>query len=50
MINRAYYLPRWCSVANYVELASEFGLEGVKTNDWTKYADLTHSAYLEQEV
>eukprot|EP00966_Prymnesium_polylepis_P249282 5763163-Prymnesium_polylepis.2 len=36
-INRAYFLPRWCSVADYVRLAGEFGLAGVRTDDWTKY-------------
>jgi len=35
-INRAFYLPRWCSVADYVGLARDFGLKGVRTDDWTK--------------
>ena len=35
-INRAYYLPRWCSAADYRELAHEFGLNNVKTDDWTE--------------
>lgn len=34
-INQAYYLPRWCSVADYVRLAGENGLTGVRTDDWT---------------
>ena len=34
-INRAFYLPRWCSVADYVGLARDFGLRGVRTADWT---------------
>jgi tocopherol O-methyltransferase len=34
-INRAFYLPRWCSVADYVGLARDFGLQGVRTDDWT---------------
>jgi tocopherol O-methyltransferase len=34
-INRAFYLPRWCSVADYVGLARDFGLKGVRTDDWT---------------
>ena len=34
-INRAFYLPRWCSVADYVGLAGDFGLKGVRTDDWT---------------
>jgi len=35
-INRAYYLPRWCSAADYVSLMREYGLEDVRTDDWTK--------------
>ena len=35
-INRAYYLPRWCSAADYVHLAADFGLVDVKTDDWTE--------------
>ena len=35
-INRAYYLPRWCSGADYVRLAGEFGLVDVTRADWTE--------------
>lgn len=35
-INRAYYLPRWCSVADYRSLAAEAGLVDVRADDWTK--------------
>jgi tocopherol O-methyltransferase len=34
-INRAYYLPRWCSAADYVKLMGESGLSGISTDDWT---------------
>jgi len=35
-INRAYYLPRWCSAADYVRLMrDEYGLVDVRTADWT---------------
>ncbi len=35
-INRAYFLPRWCSAADYVRLAGAHGLRSVVTADWTK--------------
>ena len=35
LINRAYYLPRWCSVARYVDLIGASGLTGIKRDDWT---------------
>lgn len=35
-ISRAYYLPRWCSGADYVRLAWSHGLRNVVTADWTK--------------
>ena len=35
LINRAYYLPRWCSVARYVDLIGAKGLTGIKRDDWT---------------
>lgn len=35
-INRAYYLPRWCSGADYERLAGEFGMEEIQTDDWTR--------------
>mmetsp|Transcript_25030 Transcript_25030/g.39585 ORF Transcript_25030/g.39585 Transcript_25030/m.39585 type:complete len:358 (+) Transcript_25030:71-1144(+) len=34
-INKAYYLPRWCSVADYVAYAEAAGLADIKTADWT---------------
>jgi tocopherol O-methyltransferase len=34
-INRAYYLPQWCSVQDYVELLEENGAVGVKRDDWS---------------
>ena len=34
-INRAFYLPRWCSVADYVALAQANGLKAARTADWT---------------
>jgi len=34
-INRAYFLPRWCSAADYRSLAAEFGLVGIRSDDWT---------------
>eukprot|EP00640_Fibrocapsa_japonica_P003279 CAMPEP_0113935140 /NCGR_PEP_ID=MMETSP1339-20121228/2358_1 /TAXON_ID=94617 /ORGANISM="Fibrocapsa japonica" /LENGTH=316 /DNA_ID=CAMNT_0000937191 /DNA_START=229 /DNA_END=1179 /DNA_ORIENTATION=- /assembly_acc=CAM_ASM_000762 len=36
-INRAYYLPDWCSVADYVTLMKAAGLEDIKRADWTEY-------------
>jgi tocopherol O-methyltransferase len=35
-INQAYYLPRWCSAADYKRLATDFGLVNVQTDDWTQ--------------
>lgn len=35
-ISRAYYLPEWCSVDDYVRLAQENGLVDLKTDDWTE--------------
>jgi len=34
-INRAYYLPRWCSVADYVGFLTARGVEGIRRDDWT---------------
>jgi len=34
-ISWAYYLPRWCSVADYVKLLTAQGMQGLKTDDWT---------------
>eukprot|EP00638_Chattonella_subsalsa_P008042 CAMPEP_0117751076 /NCGR_PEP_ID=MMETSP0947-20121206/10754_1 /TAXON_ID=44440 /ORGANISM="Chattonella subsalsa, Strain CCMP2191" /LENGTH=352 /DNA_ID=CAMNT_0005569377 /DNA_START=67 /DNA_END=1125 /DNA_ORIENTATION=- len=34
-INRTYYLPRWCSVDDYIKYAEEAGLQNIKRADWT---------------
>lgn len=34
-INAAYYLPPWCSGADYVELMTEAGLQNIKRDDWS---------------
>jgi tocopherol O-methyltransferase len=34
-INRAYYLPRWCSVQDYVDLLEAKGAEDIKREDWS---------------
>ena len=34
-INRAYYLPRWCSVQDYVDLLEAKGAVGIKREDWS---------------
>lgn len=34
-INRAYYLPRWCSVDDYVALLEERGAVDIKRDDWS---------------
>lgn len=34
-ICKAYYLPQWCSIDRYRELAEEMKLEGIKTDDWS---------------
>ena len=34
-IKMAYYLPRWCSVDDYVSLMEERGAENVKKDDWS---------------
>lgn len=31
----AYYLPAWCSVADYERIAKELGLEDIRTADWS---------------
>mmetsp|Transcript_47746 Transcript_47746/g.102334 ORF Transcript_47746/g.102334 Transcript_47746/m.102334 type:complete len:830 (-) Transcript_47746:38-2527(-) len=35
-INKAYHLPRWVSLADYVEIAKGLGFENMKIDDWTK--------------
>ena len=34
-INRAYYLPRWCSTQDYVTLFKQQGATDIKTEDWS---------------
>ena len=34
-INRAYYLPKWCSVADYVNLLEKEGAVDIKREDWS---------------
>lgn len=34
-INRAYYLPPWCSAADYEALLAEAGLRNVRRADWS---------------
>mmetsp|Transcript_13336 Transcript_13336/g.28958 ORF Transcript_13336/g.28958 Transcript_13336/m.28958 type:complete len:347 (+) Transcript_13336:39-1079(+) len=34
-INRAYYLPRWCSVDDYIKLLERNGAQNVKRDDWS---------------
>lgn len=34
-INRAYYLPRWCSVDDYVNILKEKGAVDIKREDWS---------------
>mmetsp|Transcript_42065 Transcript_42065/g.82754 ORF Transcript_42065/g.82754 Transcript_42065/m.82754 type:complete len:383 (-) Transcript_42065:247-1395(-) len=35
-INRCYYLPKWCSVADYKSLMADQGLTGIRSADWTR--------------
>eukprot|EP00903_Cladosiphon_okamuranus_P010271 g9725.t1 len=35
-INKAFYLPRWCSTADYVKYFEDEGLVDVKRADWTE--------------
>lgn len=32
----AYYLPKWCSAADYVHIASSLSLQDIKTADWSE--------------
>jgi tocopherol O-methyltransferase len=34
-INRAYYLPQWCSPQDYVELLTAQGATDIKQDDWS---------------
>ncbi|KAF3321573.1 gamma-tocopherol methyltransferase [Carex littledalei] len=35
-ICNAYYLPAWCSAADYVNIAKSLSLENIKTADWSE--------------
>lgn len=34
-INRAYYLPEWCSVQDYIDLLEKKGAQNIKRDDWS---------------
>jgi tocopherol O-methyltransferase len=34
-INRAYYLPQWCSVQDYVDLMTNEGATDIQREDWS---------------
>lgn len=34
-INRAYYLPKWCSVQDYVDILAAKGAKDIKRDDWS---------------
>ncbi|CAN0398150.1 unnamed protein product, partial [Phaeothamnion confervicola] len=34
-VSQAYYLPRWCSGAEYERLFEAAGLEDIRRDDWT---------------
>lgn len=34
-INRAYYLPEWCSVKDYVDILGKEGAQNIKREDWS---------------
>ncbi|XP_057970007.1 gamma-tocopherol methyltransferase, chloroplastic [Malania oleifera] len=36
-ICNAYYLPAWCSTADYVKLLQPLSLQDIKTDDWSEY-------------
>ncbi|KAK0592950.1 hypothetical protein LWI29_028178 [Acer saccharum] len=36
-ICNAYYLPAWCSTADYVELLQSLSLQDIKAADWSQY-------------
>ncbi|KAK4776594.1 hypothetical protein SAY86_005282 [Trapa natans] len=36
-ICQAYFLPSWCSAADYVKLLQSFSVEDIRTADWTRY-------------
>ena len=36
LINRAYYLPQWVSIARYADLCDQVGLSETKVDDWAE--------------
>lgn len=36
-INDAYYLPDWVPASRYVELAQQYGLKEVRSDDWSEF-------------
>lgn len=34
-INRAYYLPKWCSVSDYVDMLQDIGATDIRREDWS---------------
>ncbi|KAK4799269.1 hypothetical protein SAY86_024634 [Trapa natans] len=36
-ICKAYFLPSWCSAADYVKLLQSLSLDDIRTADWTQY-------------
>ncbi|XP_050380424.1 tocopherol O-methyltransferase, chloroplastic isoform X2 [Argentina anserina] len=36
-ICNAFYLPAWCSTADYLKLLESYSLEDIKADDWSKY-------------
>jgi len=36
-INRAYYLPQWCSVQDYIDLFTQQGAKDIKRDDWSDF-------------
>lgn len=55
-INKAYYLPQWCSTADYVSFFQEEGLADIKRADWSENVQVSRSGncqlirYLPREV
>ncbi|PKA52170.1 putative tocopherol O-methyltransferase, chloroplastic [Apostasia shenzhenica] len=35
-ICNAYYMPRWCSAADYLKIANSLSLENIKMGDWSE--------------
>lgn len=36
-INRAYYLPKWCSVEDYVNVMEGMGCRNIQREDWSEF-------------